>query len=80
MSQISDLKGGIDKQFKSALDIIAIARLLNDVKRQLVENGQAEQAERIEQAVNRLADISESMIEAAKVSGRSLADITRSSW
>jgi len=80
MSQIADLKGGIDTQFRSALEIVAIARELNGVRRRLAEEGHTVEADRIEQAVKRLADISESMIEAAKVSGRSLADITRSSW
>lgn len=80
MSHITDLKGGIDTQFKSALDIVAIARELNVIRRELIEGGRTAEAERIEQAVKQLADVSESMIEAARVSGRSLADIVRSSW
>lgn len=80
MSQITDLKSGVDTQFRTALDLVSVARELNGVRNRLAEEGRLDDAEDLRRSITRLANLSESLIEAAKLSGRSLADAVRTAW
>lgn len=80
MVQVSDLKANVDTQFRASIDILEIAKELNEVRRRLEKEGRANDATALKQAIMRLIDQSDKLTEAARSNGRAVVDTLRESW
>lgn len=80
MAQLSDLKSSIDLQFRSSLRMLDVAKDLNQLRLSMEAAGRQSEAAVLRSAVEQLVELSESLTDAARRSGRTLADAIRQSW